>query len=266
MSDEREIQAERFRRLGFLRLSLPCAEANTAFLLGQWHRLTSADASTPRPWQYCELHNPWAAAAELYDSWGFLDLCSAPATVDALALALGEDIILYDSQWLPDPWHDVGAGSEWMRDEHRPPVEPRAGATALFSVVDWFVMGSQLECLPGSHTGARCSTEALDITPRAGELLICHPKLRYRITCATRTQPLACVVRYFPASSRYLRQASHPMHQALTERYPLLNYARLPLWLVRGSDRADNDFVTGFRARAGRWARSRDTWIPLDAP
>lgn len=255
MSAEREVHVEQFRRLGLLRLTLPCASANTAFLLAQRDRLTSG-VSTPRPWHYCELHNPWSAAAALYDSWGFLDLCSAPATVDALALALSDDIILYDSQWLPDPWQDTGAGSAWITDEHRPPVEPHAGATAMFSLVDWTLMGSQLECLPGSHTDPQRSTKALDMTPRAGELLICHPNLRYRMTRPTRrTHPLAFAVRYFPASSRYLRQANHPLHQALTERYPLLNYARLPLWLVRGTDRADNDFITGFRSRAGRWAQ-----------
>ena len=27
----------------------------------------------------------------------------------------------------------------------------------------------------------------------------------------------------------------------------------MPLWLVRGEDKADNDFVTGFQPKAGRW-------------
>jgi hypothetical protein len=65
--------------------------------------------------------------------------------------------------------------------------------------------------------------------------------------------PNAYAARYFPASSRYVRDPATPAHRALTERYPLLNYARLPLWLVNGQDHAGNDFVTGFNARAGYW-------------
>ena len=61
------------------------------------------------------------------------------------------------------------------------------------------------------------------------------------------------VIRYFPASSRYQRDPGHPAQRALTERFPLINYARAPLWLVRGEDRAENDFVTGFQVKSGYW-------------
>ena len=35
---------------------------------------------------------------------------------------------------------------------------------------------------------------------------------------------------------------------------PLLNFTRRPLWLVRGEDRAGNDFITGFSPQVPRWA------------
>ena len=65
--------------------------------------------------------------------------------------------------------------------------------------------------------------------------------------------PAVYAMRYFPASSRYNRDPAAPVHRALTERYPLFNYAQMPLWLVHGEDRAQNDFVTGFNVHAGFW-------------
>jgi hypothetical protein len=62
------------------------------------------------------------------------------------------------------------------------------------------------------------------------------------------------VFQYFPASSRYIRDPAHPLHQALTERQPLINHATVPLWLVSGEDRADNDFVSGFQPKAAFWS------------
>ena len=41
------------------------------------------------------------------------------------------------------------------------------------------------------------------------------------------------------------------------EEQPLINYATRPLWLVRGEDRAGNDFVTGFAPPVPRWAGSQ---------
>jgi hypothetical protein len=64
-------------------------------------------------------------------------------------------------------------------------------------------------------------------------------------------------VRYFPATAHYSRDPAATVHRDLTERYPLLNYARLPLWLVRGEDRANNDFVTGLHVRAAYWSAVR---------
>jgi hypothetical protein len=38
------------------------------------------------------------------------------------------------------------------------------------------------------------------------------------------------------------------------EEQVLINFCTRPLWLVRGEDRAGNDFVTGFAPAAPRWA------------
>jgi hypothetical protein len=243
-----------FKRDGFLRVMPAAGVTIVDFLRAQLQGM-AAGVAKPRPWHYAELHNSWSRAAAVYDCWGFLDLASSPAILDAVSVALGPDIILYDSEWIPHPWHQSGARHEWTTDLHRFPVEPRAGVTALLSLVDWGERGWRFDCVPGSHDDPARSADALEVSLHPGELLLCDAGLRYRLDGPSQQiEPLGYAMRYFPASSRYLRQGHSPVHIELTERYPLLNYSRMPLWLVRGADRADNDFVTGFRPRAGRWA------------
>jgi hypothetical protein len=85
--------------------------------------------------------------------------------------------------------------------------------------------------------------------------IVVHPvDLRYRY-CGVTPQdgPFEYVIRYFPATSKYLRDQCSNFYRKLNVLVPLQNYADRPLWLVRGADRADNDFVTGFRQKAGHW-------------
>jgi hypothetical protein len=194
----------------------------------------------PRPWHYAELHNPWARAASFYDSWGFLDLCQSPPLVDSVAKLIGGHIILFDSQWLPDPWQPPVTEFALESDAHRFAVDPPRGVTALIAFGEPAVT---------VHLSGPVS---LELEP--GNILLVDFLTSYCVdSCGQEGLPTVYAVRYFPASSRYLRDPSAPVHRALTDRYPLFNYAQMPLWLVRGEDQARNDFVTGFNARAGFW-------------
>jgi hypothetical protein len=204
----------------------------------------------PRPWDYAELHNPWARSAASYDSWGFLDLCQSSALVDAIATLIGEDVILFDSQWLPDRWHAPGRESDLESDAHRFPVDPPNGVTALIAFAD----APSASIRIGVDDPRPCVSFDL---ARGTVLLVGHMTPYCLQSSLANGRPAVFAVRYFPASSRYNRDAAAPVHRALTERYPLFNYARMPLWLVRGEDRAQNDFVTGFNMRAGFWTSAR---------
>ncbi len=201
-----------------------------------------------RPWHYWELHNPWSRAGTVYDSWGFLELCQAPALLDPVTELIGPDIVLFDSGWLPDPSLGCGRGTdtpdrELVSDASRFPVEPPGGVTVLvaFGGAGRGGLSVDLGCvqLP-LESGVVC---ALD----SG--LPCH-------LCGVDESgpPGVYVVRYFPGTARYLRDPAAAVHRRLTESHPLLNYACLPLWLVRGEDRARNDFVTGLTVRAAYWS------------
>lgn len=221
------------------------------FLHHQWARLASQER-TPRPWHYGELHNPWARAAALFDSWGFLELCQSAPLVDAIATLIGEDIILFDSQWLPERWPTTVPEADLEGDAHRFPVDPPRGVTALIAFCDSPAARIQLasSARPAQANPHQCPSLEL----KRGSVLLVEADVPYRVRASDADGlPPVFAARYFPSSSRYLRDPTTPVHRALTERYPLFNYARTPLWLVRGEDRAQNDFVTGFNARAGYW-------------
>lgn len=225
--------------------SLTCPAPLIAFLQEQREKLRHYPQRA-RPWLYHELHNPWSPAASVYDSWQFLELCQAPFLITQLKALLGQHIILYDSQWLESPWSSKEDKLQ-KSEAHRFPVEPLAGVTAFVYFDDAANERTYIEYQESCQTG---SAEM-----HAGSVIIIGSEVRYTIHSNGAKTPSIYVIRYFPASSLYSRHPASPAQALLTLRYPLLNYSRLPLWLVCGEDQADNDFVTGFETRSGFWAR-----------
>jgi hypothetical protein len=171
------------------------------------------------------IHNPWGHASVLTDAWCFLDLCEDAAIVDRVAQHLGPDIVLWDSEL-----HLEAASYLRFVEEKREgrywPATPPAGAVVLVAPDRG---AASLACLDLASV-ADASGAALD--PQA---------------------PLY-VIRYMPATSHFARDPHVPANWVAMEEQPLVNYATRPLWLVRGEDRADNDFVTGFSPAVPRWA------------
>ncbi|MCY4210517.1 MAG: hypothetical protein OXE97_05650 [Gammaproteobacteria bacterium] len=208
-----------------------------------------------RPWQLWELHNPWSRAAQVTDSWTFLDLCQSQALLQRITPFIGKDIILFDSQFSPDLLEVGQPARVWQNDRRRCPVTPLRALVVRIPIPGRIDAGATF-----SYKAEQGEARTLDYT---GDTIICHDAdLDYRIEGtviedpgieAPGQQPSEYVIRYFPATSRYLRDPTATTHRQLTERYPLLNYAKMPLWLVQGEDQADNDFVTGFQPKAGRW-------------
>jgi hypothetical protein len=228
------------------RLGRGLPEATLEFLRQQAAKVPAAGDAV-RPWHYWELHNPWSRAGMLYDSWGFLDLCQIPALLDPVAELIGPDIVLFDSGWLSNPWVTRGAGTETAdpelsSDARRFPVEPLGGATVLVAFAD------------ETHGGLSVDLGSMQAPLGSGVVCALEARVAYRVRGLDGAGlPSVYVARYFPGTARYLRDPALAVHRDLTERYPLINYARLPLWLVRGEDRAANDFITGFNVRAAYW-------------
>lgn len=209
-----------------------------------------------RPWHYWELHNPWSRSATVFDSWRFLDLCEYPPLLEHISAFIGNDLILFDSQFWPDLIAHHPPEESWQSDAYRFPVRPTAGLTVCIPLYDGSNDGTQFRFLPGSHI-SDSSEQPVSSILLTGKNILCYDcQLQYQLIQGSKNNlPEALIIRYFPATSQYLRDESSPFHRALTDQFPLLNYAQLPLWQVAGKDQANNDFVTGFNPKPGRWVR-----------
>lgn len=176
-----------------------------------------------RPERLSGVHNPWGHASVLTDAWCFLDLCEDSGILDRVERLIGPDIVLWDAELHLEAaayLRFVEAGREgryW-------PVLPLAGAVALVAPT----AAQPVSCLA-------LDAVAENLPPLdAGEPLF--------------------VIRYMPGASKFVRDTRALANWIAMEEQPLVNYATRPLWMVRGEDRADNDFVTGFSPTVPRWA------------
>ncbi len=199
-----------------------------------------------RPWIYWELHNPWSRAAAHIDSWQLLDICQAPAMIECLSSLIGEDIVLFDSQIVPNPALPESARSTWQNDGVHFPLDGDGGVVVRLPV------GSQ-----DVRTFEFRSGDVQHADFSVGRVLVHAAAIDYRPSANSESGCFEYVMRFFPADRLYVRDAADARHIALTEMYPWVNYRKFPLWLVSGEDRAGNDFVTGFHTRTGRWTRAR---------
>lgn len=176
-----------------------------------------------RPERLSGVHNPWGHASVLTDAWCFLDLCEDPGILDRVERLIGPDIVLWDAEL-----HLEAAAYQRFVEAGREgrywPVLPLAGAVVLVA-----------------PTAAQ-PVVSLPLEAIAGNLPVLDPHA-----------PLF-VIRYMPGASKFVRDARAPANWIAMEEQPLVNYATRPLWMVRGEDRAHNDFVTGFSPTVPRWA------------
>jgi len=180
-----------------------------------------------RPWPRRErlsgIHNPWGHASVLTDAWCFLDLCEDSEIMDGVEALIGKDIVLWDTELHLDPG-EYRRFVEAGREGRYWPVMPRVGVVVLIA--------------PEASQPVTCvALEAI-----AADLPALHA-----------AGPLF-VIRYMPGSSSFVRDGRALANWVAMEEQPLVNYAARPLWMVRGEDRAGNDFVTGFSPTVPRWA------------
>lgn len=197
------------------------------------------------------LHNPWAWSAREPDCWDCLAVCESAAVLEPLRRVLGENIVLFESR-VGASLASPGSSSELYREGDVWPVQPLAGATALLVFEQqWF------HYIPGSHRkpGEGDTTpQRLKLQP--GDLLFYHPAL-LQSSETVPAQGSALVsdyrMQYFPSDALFIRDAVHPAHRIIAERWPLLNYRHYPLWLASGADLAGNNYAVGYGIQPGSW-------------
>lgn len=177
----------------------------------------------PRRERLSGIHNPWGLAAGLTDPWRFLDLCESAPVADAFERVIGPDIVLWDSELYLHA-RDYRAFVADGREGRYWPAKPLAGAVALIAL------------------GARPALHVMDVQG-----------LSLPAGFVADDAPLY-VIRAMPASSTFSRDPNTPANRTAMQEQLLINYTTRPLWLLRGEDRAGNDFVTGFASDPPRWA------------
>lgn len=187
------------------------------------------------------IHNPFGLAGALVDAWGLLEICQSAAVLDGVAAAIGPDIVLWDSELIVEP---PGRRPAPHRDPAVWPIEPLSGVAARIA------LSGRLAYL--DDDGRRH-----DVDAAPGTLIVHDGRLHLAAPGGDGARQHAeYVIRYMPASSRFVREADFPANRRAARACPLINFARRPIWLVRGADRAGNDFVTGFTTTVGQWSRA----------
>mgnify|MGYP000872345904 FL=1 len=220
-----------------------------------------------RPEALSGAHNPWGQSAKLIGSQAFLDLCCHPEILDMVEQLIGPDIVLWGSQLFCKP-AGHGLAVPWHQDGQYWPLDPLATVTVRIAIEDSTPENGCMRYIPGSHRSRRLvhheftdaanmalrqqvpdidETKAVDDVLYAGMISI-HDVFLLPGSAENRSTKRRSdyAIRYMPATTRYVRDPEFPANKTAP---PHMNYVNRPLWLVRGADRAGNDFRIGHGQR-----------------
>ena len=259
-------EIDRYRTEGWVvpRFRLPPARvAAMAAALEQLLR----DNPGVRPEKLVSAHVEGDNGEGVHGSRAFLDLARDPEIVELVSGVLGEDVILWGCHVFCKP---AGEGYEtpWHQDGHYWPIRPLATCTAWVALEESSVDNGCLRVIPGSHrdralhehlhedrrdltlnqrlaAGTFDEASAVDIELAPGEMSLHDVYMIHGARENTSSRRRTGVaLRYLPATSvfeRDLRPADGKTGLAV-------DFARRPLWLVRGVDRSGrNDLDVGHR-------------------
>ena len=194
----------------------------------------------------------------------FMALARDPRILDMVAQVIGPDIILWGAHLFCKPAGD-GQAVPWHQDGHYWPIRPLATVSVWVALDDSLPENGCLRVIPGSHAERRHyphrqvdgsnlaldraltpdsfeEGEARDVVLEAGQMSLHDVYLLHGSAANTSTRRRAGIaLRYMPASSLFDREMTTP------NTTPGLKtaFATRPIWLLRGEDRAGNDFRVG---------------------
>jgi hypothetical protein len=220
-----------------------------------------------RPEHLSGAHNPWGQSARLVGSEAFLDLCRFPEILDMVEQVIGPDIVLWGSQLFCKP-AGHGLAVPWHQDGQYWPLDPLATVTVRVAIEDSTPENGCMRYIPGSHkrrvlerheitTAANMALkqqlpeidegQGRDVVLQAGQISI-HDVYMVHGSAENRSNKRRSdyAIRYMPATTRYVRDPSFPANQMASAD---MNYIHRPLWLLRGQDRAGNDYTIGHGPR-----------------
>lgn len=225
-----------------------------------------ADHPDIRPEALSGPHNPYGQSAQLLGNTDFLKFCQTPALLDMVEALIGPDIILWGSQMFAKPAGD-GKGVPWHQDGGYWPIRPLATVTVRIALDGSDTDNGCMQYIPGSHKARQLErheidrredmalgqampdideAQARDCVLAPGQVSL-HDVFTVHGSAHNRSTRRRAdyAIRYMPASSLYDRSADNPATVYAREHSPGMNYPLRPIWLLRGQDRAGNDFTVG---------------------
>ena len=218
------------------------------------------------PEQLSGPHTPWGQSAELLGTEEFLEFCQLPELLDMVEDVIGSDIILWGSMLFAKPG-GTGKAVPWHQDGQYWPITPLKTVTVRIAIDGSTPENGCLRYVPGSHRGKDLrehavqlrddyaikqeivelnDSDARDVVLEPGQVSLHDVYLIHGSNPNTSGKRRAdYAIRYMPADALYDRRPDHPATVYAAEVSPTMNYANRPLWLVRGQDRAGNDFAVG---------------------
>ena len=197
----------------------------------------------------------------------FLDLARDPEILELVSGVLGEDVILWGCHVFCKPAEE-GYETPWHQDGHYWPIRPLATCTAWVALEPSTKENGCLRVIPGSHAPRRLhehlheeradlslnqrmaaaafdEEQAVDIELEPGQMSLHDVYMIHGAKANTSGRRRTGVaLRYMPSTSVFERDLRPVDGKSGVP----VNFARRPLWLVKGVDRSGrNDFSVGHK-------------------
>jgi len=258
-----ETHLDTYRRDGLVVSPFRLPDARLAAMRQSLEQLLRDNADTAPESLVCP-HIPNGPRHDVAAAARWFQYATDPAIVGLVAQVLGPDVILWGSQVFCKPAR-TGRTIPWHQDGQYWPIRPLATCSVWIALDDATPENGCMRYIPGSHRAGSVfehrrregddlvlfdeldpaafdATDARDDALEAGQFSL-HDIFLIHGSEANRSsrRRAGFVIRYMPATSLFDRSIDRRQDQAGLS----FSFSRRPIWLLRGADRAANDFTIG---------------------
>lgn len=221
-------------------------------------------ASNPdiRPEQLVGAHVAHSKDSGVRGATELLECTRHPDILDMVEQLIGPDLIMWGSQVFSKAAGD-GLAIPWHQDGQYWPMRPLKNVTVWIAIDPARVENGCMRVIPGTHkhglmdhaftdrpglalnqglVDAVDESAARNVVLEPGQVSL-HDAMVVHGSNANRSGQRRCgyAIRYMPATSHFDRSIPPTMIAA----NQIIDFSQRPIWLVRGVDRANNDFTPG---------------------